>query len=173
MRATWLFSGSLLFLASCAPSPPPPPRAAAECHEHHPLPEPTVASSHSTEPRVVPHAELKGYENSGNTLMGVATPSLGATSAEVWRSSIAVGSRTPEHTHASEEIFVVLAGRGVLHVGERALAFEAPATVIAPAGVAHWVENTGDVPTDQIVVVGADSEIVDANQKVMTLPWRR
>jgi quercetin dioxygenase-like cupin family protein len=168
MRATWLLCTPLLFLPSCAP----PPQPAAECHEHA-RPEPATPRPAGTEPRVISHAGLRSYENSGNALTGIATPSLGATSAEVWRSSIAPGSRTPEHTHASEEIFVVLAGRGVLHVGQQTLAFEAPATVIAPAGVAHWVENTGEIPTDQIVIVGAASEIVDAEQKVMALPWRR
>jgi len=84
-----------------------------------------------------------------------------------------VGSRTPLHTHDSEEIFIVLSGRGVVHVGDQALAFEAPATVIAPAGVPHWVENTGTVPTDQLVVVPTDSTIKSADGRVMDLPWRR
>lgn len=142
---------------------------------HHPVVaaqgDPTGAPSAG--PLVVPHAGLRTFENSGNALVGVATPSLGAREVEVWRSSIAVGSRTPVHTHASEEVFIVLTGSGVVHVGEQALAFEAPATVIAPAGVAHWVENTGSVPTDQIVVVRPGSEIAGADGRVMALPWRK
>lgn len=122
---------------------------------------------------MVPHGELRRFENSGNALVGLATTSLGTTNVEVWRSSIAVGSRTPLHTHESEEVFVVLAGQGVLHVADQALPFSAPATVIAPAGLAHWVENTGSVPTDQIVVVAAGSAIVDADGRIMDLPWRK
>lgn len=127
----------------------------------------------AAKPVVVPHAGLRSFENNGNALVGLATPSLGASDVEVWRSSIAVGSRTPLHTHASEEVFIVLTGRGVVHVGDQALPFEAPATVIAPAGVAHWVENTGTVPTDQIVVVRPGSEITGADGGVMALPWRK
>jgi mannose-6-phosphate isomerase-like protein (cupin superfamily) len=142
---------------------------------HHPVvaAQGAPAGTPSAGPVVVPHAGLRTFENSGNALVGVATPSLGAREVEVWRSSIAVGSRTPVHTHASEEVFIVLSGSGVVHVGEQALAFEAPATVIAPAGVAHWVENTGTVPTDQIVVVRPGSEIAGADGRVMALPWRK
>jgi mannose-6-phosphate isomerase-like protein (cupin superfamily) len=121
----------------------------------------------------VPHAGLRTFENSGNALVGLATRSLGSTKVEIWRSNIAVGSRTPMHTHDSDEVFIVLTGSGVIHVGERALPFQAPATVIAPGGVAHWVENTGTVPTDQIVVVAAGSTITGADGRVMDLPWRR
>lgn len=146
------------------------PNDQAHAHHHAVAGPPGVPSR---EPVVVPHAGLRTFENSGNALVGVATPSLGAREVEVWRSSIAVGSRTPVHTHASEEVFIVLSGSGVVHVGEQALAFEAPATVIAPAGVAHWVENTGSVPTDQIVVVRPGSEIAGADGRVMALPWRK
>ena len=182
-----------LLLLGCAPPAPsqcPCHAASRDDHPAEPAHEPaphahphTDASTESTaasaspatsaEPRVVPHAGLKTFENSGNSLVGLATRSLGSTQAEVWRSSIAVGSRTPLHTHDSEEIFIVLSGRGVVHVGDQALAFEAPATVIAPAGVPHWVENTGTVPTDQLVVVPTDSTIKSADGRVMDLPWRR
>lgn len=119
------------------------------------------------------HTDLPRFENSGNALLGVATASLGASSFEVWRSSIAAGSRTPSHTHETEEIFVVLAGQGRAHIGDQVFDFVAPATVIAPAGVEHFIENTGTSPTDSIVVVGLGSTIRNAEGDAMDLPWRR
>lgn len=144
-------------------------------HHHHGGADDTKAAptGATPEPKVVTHTGLPSFENSGNTLVGLATPSLGASEVEVWRSSIAIGSRTPLHTHASEEVFIVLSGSGVVHVGDRAVPFAAPATVIAPAGIPHWVENTGTVPTDQLVVVRTGSEITSADGRVMALPWRR
>ena len=182
-----LVSLSLLWLGCSSPPPAQCPAAHEHEHEHsahghsaheqpapslpgHDSQEPTAASG---EPKVVAHAELRTFENSGNSLVGLATRSLGTTEVEVWRSSIAVGSRTPLHTHESEEVFIVLSGSGVLHVGEQTLPFTAPATVIAPAGIPHWVENTGPGPTDQIVVVPVGSTIKGADGRVMDLPWRR
>lgn len=133
-------------------------------------PPPESAAARGT---VIPHAGLKHFENNGNDLVGVATPSLGAQQAEVWRTRVAPGSSTPLHRHESEEIFVVLRGSGVAEIGDRRLPFEAPATVIAPPGIPHRIVNTGDVPTDSIVIVGSQSPIYDADGKKMELPWRR
>ena len=149
------------------------------------LPPQCVAHSHGSgeaggsqqhqpgQPHVISHSALKTYENNGNSLIGVATGTLGAQDFEVWRTSVAVGSSTPAHTHTSEEVFVVLQGRGRAHVGDDVLDFEAPATVIAPAGVPHFIENTGTVPTDSIVIVGPGSTITNAKGETMQLPWRR
>jgi len=122
---------------------------------------------------VIPHADLKAYGNNGNSLVGLATRSHGAQSFEIWRSSVAPGGSTPLHTHETEEVFIVLRGKGEMQVGDEIIEFEAPATVIAPAGIAHQLRNTGDVPTDQIVVVGIDSEIHGPDGKLMQLPWRQ
>lgn len=122
---------------------------------------------------VVPHGELQAFENNGNELVGVATPSLGAQEHEVWRSRVAVGSKTPLHTHESEEIFVFLKGQGKALIGDRELEFRAPATVIAPAGVAHQFINTGSEPTEALVIVRIGSRIVDAQGEPLDLPWRR
>lgn len=187
MRAARSTFACLPFLLlACAPKTPSQCPCQAKAAEAEPAPAPHQHAKHEhqhsdahgseavrTEARVVPHAGLRTFENSGNSLTGLATRSLGSPEVEVWRSSIAVGSRTPLHTHESDEVFIVLTGRGVVHVGDQALPFEAPATVIAPAGVAHWVENTGTVPTDQIVVVRAASTIKGADGQVMDLPWRR
>lgn len=138
-------------------------------------PELQAAASTEQEPRglVIQHAELRHFENNGNDLVGIATPSQGATDVEVWRSSVAPGSSTPLHRHESEEIFVVLQGSGVAEIGDQRLPFRAPATVIAPPGVPHRIVNTGDVPTDSIVIVGSHSSIYDADGQKMDLPWRR
>lgn len=124
------------------------------------------------EPRVISHAELTKFENEGTVLVGLATAGLGARNFEIWRSSVPPGGATPVHVHDTEEIFLVLRGKGKLLVGDQALEFEAPATVIAPAAVPHQIINTGDVPTDQIVVVGVGSEIKNDQGTVMSLPWR-
>jgi len=174
---------ALLFAVPLGCGNPPPARSPQECQdaaaatspEPHPHPHPhahdvAAAPSH---PKVTEHAALQSYENHGNTLRGIATPGLGATSHEVWRTSVAVGSATPLHSHESEEVFIFLQGKGKARIGDQEFTFEAPATVVAPANVPHQFFNIGDVPTDAIVVVGIGSKIWDATGKEMQLPWRR
>lgn len=129
--------------------------------------------NHSEPIQVTPHAGIRTFEMNGNQLRGLATSAHGAKSYEVWRSSVAVGSHTPPHRHDSEEVFIFLKGKGRAVIGGETIEFEAPATVVAPAGVPHQFFNIGDVPTDAIVVVGIGSEIYNAEGKVMDLPWRR
>ncbi len=164
----------LLLLSSaggCATAAPCP----AHAHSHEPSDQVALSGGTKTteRARVVPHSQLKSFENNGNQLVGIATPSMGVKSSEVWRTSVAPGSATPPHTHASEEIFIFLRGQGRATVGSETIEFEAPATVIAPAGVMHRFENTGTEPTDAIVVVGAGSKITNQEGQVMNLPWRK
>lgn len=121
---------------------------------------------------VIPHGDLKAFGNNGNSLIGIATASLGAKNFEVWRSQVAPGGVTPPHVHESEEVFIVLRGRGQMIVGDQVLEFEAPATVIAPAGLVHQLKNTGDEPTDQIVIIGVGTRISNPEGETMELPWR-
>jgi mannose-6-phosphate isomerase-like protein (cupin superfamily) len=127
---------------------------------------------HAHEARVIPHDGLRTFENNGNSLVGVATKSQGAANYEVWRTSVAVGSATPPHRHDTEEVFIFLRGRGKAVIGDQEFEFEAPATVIAPPDVRHQFFNTGDVPTDAIVVIGIDSRIYSDQGDEMRLPWR-
>lgn len=139
--------GLLSVLTNC--TPPHPPRAA-----------------------VVPHQGLRTFSNQGNDLVGIATKSQGAREFETWRTSVAVGSRSPVHSHDSEEIFVMLRGKGQLIIGGEPYDFEAPCTLIAPAKVQHQFINTGDVPTDAIVIVGIDSKIYAEDGETIVFPWR-
>jgi mannose-6-phosphate isomerase-like protein (cupin superfamily) len=122
---------------------------------------------------VTAHAALPSYENHGNTLRGIATATSGARNYEVWRTSVAVGSATPPHSHQSEEVFIFLQGKGKARIGDQEYTFEAPATVVAPANVPHQFFNIGNVPTDAIVVVGVGSKIWDSAGNEMHLPWRK
>lgn len=122
---------------------------------------------------VIDHNDLPEFGKAGAKLKGLATPSLGAQQYEVWHSTLAPGGCTPIHTHETEEIFIYLAGKGKVVMGEDETYFEAPCTVICPANVEHQFFNVGDEPSDHIVILGIDSTIVNVDKEVMHLPWRR
>lgn len=118
------------------------------------------------------HEVIKQYSMHGNFQKGVATKAMGAKEFEVWRASIAVGSKTPLHVHETEEVFIVLKGKILAIVGDEKIECEAPATLICPANVPHQLINIGDEPTDQILVLGIDSKIKNMRGEEMKLPWR-
>jgi hypothetical protein len=71
------------------------------------------------------------------------------------------------------DLFIFLKGKGKFIVGGEETEFSAPCTVIAPANVPHAYVNTGEEPTDAIVIIEIDSKIYDADNNVMDFPWRK
>jgi mannose-6-phosphate isomerase-like protein (cupin superfamily) len=127
----------------------------------------------NTEAIVIPQNEVKEFSMLGNSILGLATKNKGSSQFEVWRSSLPPGSFTPpNHVHTSDEVFIFLKGKGKAIVGGKEKEFKAPCTVILPANIPHYYVNTGDEPTDAIVIIGADSKIYDKDKKLMKLPWR-
>ncbi len=120
----------------------------------------------------VPHDSIPKFGHNGNTFQTLSSKALGAKEYEVWRSSIAVGSRTTRHVHETEEVFIILQGKILAIVGDEEILCEAPSTLICPANVAHQLFNVGDVRTDHFLVIGIDSAINDEDGNEMHLPWR-
>lgn len=118
-----------------------------------------------------PHSEIKQYSMHGNFQKAVASKEMGSHEFEIWRASIAVGSKTPKHSHETEEVFVLLKGEILAVIGEKEVRCSAPATLICPANVPHQLFNVGNESTDQILVLGIDSKIFDMEGKEMALPW--
>lgn len=118
------------------------------------------------------HETIKQYSMHGNHQKGLATKAMGAKEFEVWRASIAVGSKTPLHVHETEEVFIVLKGKIRAIIGDQKIDCIAPATLICPANVPHQLINIGDEPTDQILVLGVGSKIHNMSGEEMELPWR-
>lgn len=131
-------------------------------------------SALANEAVVIPQAEVQEFKMLGNSIRGLATKSKGSGQFEVWRSSLPPGSSTPpNHVHDTDEVFVFLRGKGKAVVNGKETEFSAPCTVVLPANIPHYYVNTGDEPTDAIVVIGADSKIYDSEKKLMNLPWRK
>lgn len=119
-----------------------------------------------------PHDELKLHSMYGNSYRGLATKETGAKEFEVWRASLAVGSRSPRHVHETEEVFIILKGHILAIVGDQEYHCIAPSTLICPANVPHQLINVGHEPSDQILILGIDSKISDLEGKELSLPWR-
>jgi quercetin dioxygenase-like cupin family protein len=131
-----------------------------------------IFSLHAKEATVHSHNDLKLHSMYGNSYKGIATKDTGAKEFEVWRASLAVGSKSPRHVHETEEVFIVLKGHILAIVGDKEHHCIAPSTLICPANVPHQLINVGDEPSDQILILGVDSKISDLEGKELRLPWR-
>ncbi len=121
---------------------------------------------------VVDHAKLKEFGMMGNLMSGLATPSHGAKTLEVWKGTTAPGASTPLHRHDAEEVIVVLTGEGEALAAGEVARFRAPCTLILPGNQLHQLTNTGAEPMEAIAVVPIGSKVFDAEGKEMPLPWR-
>jgi quercetin dioxygenase-like cupin family protein len=131
-----------------------------------------IASLVADEGSVHAHGDLKLHAMYGNTYQSIATKAMGAKEFEVWRASLAVGSKSPRHIHETEEVFIVLKGHILAIVGDQEFHCIAPSTLICPANIPHQLINVGDEPSDQILILGVDSKISDLEGKELHLPWR-
>lgn len=129
-------------------------------------------SLQSEEVTVHSHDDLKLFEMYGNSYQSLSTKEMGAKEFEVWRASLAVGSKSPRHVHETEEVFIVLKGHLLAIVGDQEYHCVAPSTLICPANVPHQIINVGDIPSEQILILGINSKIADLQGNTLHLPWR-
>lgn len=87
-------------------------------------------------------------------------PLIDRTTSSIERCSLAEevlppGASVGRHYHVeTEEVYYVLAGSGVMTVGEERRAVATGDAVFIPRGHAHTLENTGQTPMTIILVCG-------------------
>lgn len=117
--------------------------------------------------------EVRDFTLAGNQMYGLATPRHGAREVEVWLSRVDPEAETPVHSHSTEEVVVILRGRGeVRRIGAETNTFEAPCTLILPPFELHQIANTGREILELIAAMPAGSRIYDQHGIEMALPWR-
>ncbi len=70
----------------------------------------------------------------------------GTTSTDASISEVGVGTGAPLHTHADDELIVILSGRLRVRVGDETHEVESDHTIVIPPGVPHGFEAIGDAP---------------------------
>jgi quercetin dioxygenase-like cupin family protein len=76
------------------------------------------------------------------------------------------GKRIPPHTHTADEIFVVLAGTGVVTAGDQQREASAGAIAVAPAFARHSWENTGSETLKLVGFLGTNVLIHEFDEPV-------
>ena len=111
--------------------------------------------------------QLPGLEH--QTLAGCQD---GLKSFEIWRQTIAAQAATPVHSHACEEVILVMGGSGVCRFEDREIPFKADQTLVIPVNVVHQICNTGDEDLHIIATLAASPvEVKSETGAAMALPW--
>jgi quercetin dioxygenase-like cupin family protein len=125
-------------------------------------------SKHVIDNRTLARAALPGIEH--ETLAGGDD---GLTSLSMWRQTIAPGSATPPHQHDCDEVILVQAGQGELHIGGRVIPFAADFTLALPRNEPHQIINTGDEPIQLVAALAMTPvRVTFPDGKPLELPWR-
>lgn len=106
--------------------------------------------------RVARHKDLEPYvTKDGSTIREWMGPDSPAANLSLAEAAVAPGEATTAHYHrASEELYLVTAGRGRLRIGEEERDVEAGDCALIRPGAVHRLENTGNA---DLVVVCASS----------------
>ena len=121
---------------------------------------------------VVSQAEIETFRLPGLTHRTLASLANGTYTMEVWRQTLAAGAVTPWHSHACEEVIVILAGRGECRMHGRSETFGPDTTLIVESDAVHQLANTGEQPLELLAVLGTTPvTVLDEGGRPLALPW--
>lgn len=114
-----------------------------------------------------PRATLPGLEH-----VTLAGSEYGLKNLSIWKQIIAPGGATPPHRHDCEEVVLIRAGRGELHLDGEVYRFGADMTLLVPRNAPHQIINVGDKPLELIGVFSVSPvEVFFPNGEPIELPW--
>jgi mannose-6-phosphate isomerase-like protein (cupin superfamily) len=106
------------------------------------------------------HTTLAGSEN-------------GLSALSIWRQAIDPRQSTPPHRHDCEEVVVVHAGHGELHVAGTVHAFGPDSTLVIPRNADHQIFNVGTEPLTMTAAFSVSPVVaVFPNGEPIPLPWK-
>lgn len=120
---------------------------------------------------VLTKSDAATHDLPGTLFTSLATPSRGTSETAVWQVEIAPGTPSTPHSLTREEVFVVLAGRATVRIGDVPAADAAAGdAIVVPAGVELELSNASGEPLRLIccLPVGGQAVVGDAT---FTPPW--
>lgn len=93
--------------------------------------------------RIINHTALVHEALQGLQRACVAGAAHGIHQFEVWVDQVEPGASTPLSRHGGELALIVMDGSGKLLLADGPQRFQAPCTLVVPAGAEHQVANVG------------------------------
>jgi mannose-6-phosphate isomerase-like protein (cupin superfamily) len=120
---------------------------------------------------VIPAPAAPTHELGGARFTSLATPSRGSTDTSVWLVDIAPGTEGAPHELTREEVFVVLAGRAEVRLGDTVSRADVGDAIVVPPGVRFALAPIGEEPLRAVccLPVGGQGQLGDGEP--FTPPW--
>lgn len=80
------------------------------------------------------------FELGGNVITSFAAPERGSQEIALYRADVPPGGGLPPHTHDHFDVFTVVAGGGVFHLGDDTTELAVGDSAVVPTGVRHYLE---------------------------------
>ncbi|MGZ5295391.1 MAG: cupin domain-containing protein [Actinomycetota bacterium] len=85
-------------------------------------------------------ADHPTFELGGNAITSYAAPARGSVEVALYRADVPPGGGLPPHTHDHFDVFTVVAGGGVFHLGDDTAELAVGDSAVVPVGVRHFLE---------------------------------
>jgi len=120
---------------------------------------------------VLPAPAEPTHELGGARFTSLATPSRGSTDTSVWIVEIAPGTEGTPHHLTREEVFVVLAGRAEVRLGDDVSIAGTGDAIVVPPGVPFALAPIGNEALRAVccLPVGGQGQLADGEP--FTPPW--
>ena len=120
---------------------------------------------------VIPAPSAPTHELGGARFTSLATPSRGSSDTSVWLVEIAPGTAGTPHRLTREEVFVVLAGRAEVRLGDTVSSAGTGDAIVVPPGVEFALAPAGDEPLRALCCLPVGGQGQLAEGKPFTPPW--
>jgi mannose-6-phosphate isomerase-like protein (cupin superfamily) len=119
---------------------------------------------------VIPAPDTHTHDLGGTRFTSLATPSRGSSETAVWQVEIEPGIPATPHSLTREEVFVVLAGRAEVRVGQGIGVAEAGDAIVVPKDTEFELSNAGSAVLRLLCCfpVGGKARLGDES---FTPPW--
>jgi mannose-6-phosphate isomerase-like protein (cupin superfamily) len=120
---------------------------------------------------VIPAPATPTHELGGARFTSLATPSRGSTDTSVWMVDIAPGTEGVPHRLTREEVFVVLAGRAEVRLGDTVSHADVGDAIVVPPGVPFALAPAGEEALRAVCCLPVGGQGQLAGGEPFTPPW--
>jgi quercetin dioxygenase-like cupin family protein len=120
---------------------------------------------------VIRATDAPKFGEDGTDITGYASPSRGSGTVSAWRLVLAPGAGSPVHSLDTDEVFLVLAGRGTFEVEDRRHELRAGDTICVPPHLSFRLGNAHDEPFEAIACMAAGGRGRIGDGEPFVPPW--
>jgi mannose-6-phosphate isomerase-like protein (cupin superfamily) len=111
------------------------------------------------------------HDIGGARFTSLATPANGSTDTSVWLVEVDPGTPATPHELTREEVFVVLAGRAAVRIGDLHQQAGVGDAIVVPAGVPFALAAAGDEPLRALCCLPVGGQARMPGGEPFTPPW--